>query len=151
MSPYAPPSYKCAPGSAQWAFLRDAIGGVNRSLTPWVVLLTHRPFYGDIVNASGPAASVRVAALLREHVEPLFFDAAGALLVDFVAGGHFHEYQRSCASARGACVQRSDGGVYRAPRAPVHVLVGAAGASLSCCHNASQPAYAARAEFRCAH
>lgn len=128
-------------GSVQWTFLRDAIAAVNRTATPWVVLLTHRPFYGDIINSSSPQASVRVAALLRQHVEPLFVDGQGRLLVDAVFGGHFHDYQRACASMNGTCVQRSVNGVYMQPAAPVHVLIGAAGAELSCCHNATTPEY----------
>jgi hypothetical protein len=86
-------------------------------------------------------------ARLIEHVEPLLLTHG----VDLALWGHTHAYQRHCASARAHCVQpaaalRDDdepggtadddrGGdvwfIQRAPRAPVHMLVGTGGAGYS--------------------
>ena len=68
--------------------------------------------------------------------------------MDATFGGHFHYYQRACASLGGACVQHSQplgsangAVVYSRPRAPVHILVGTAGASISCCLLPEPPPY----------
>ena len=135
-------------GSPQWEFIKAALAAVNKTATPWVILASHRPMYPNVINSTSVQASARVAALLRTHLEPLFFDAQGALVVDATFGGHFHYYQRACASLGGACVQHSQplgsangAVVYSRPRAPVHILVGTAGASISCCLLPEPPPY----------
>ena len=45
----------CGPDSRQLRWIEQDLAGVNRSLTPWVVLMGHRQMYGDSYNCpSGP-------------------------------------------------------------------------------------------------
>ena len=76
-----------------------------------------------------------VAALLRQHVEPLLLDAGGAT-VDLVLHGHHHSYQRHCAVYDSVVVQHSaplngQAAVFVKPAAPVQVVIGTAGAGFS--------------------
>ena len=73
-----------------------------------------------------------VAQALREHVEPLLLRTRVSLSM----WGHHHSYQGHCASAAGACVQRSTPGpdgarVFLNPTAPVQMVIGTAGAGFS--------------------
>ncbi len=46
-------------GSAQWEFMAKDLAAVNRSVTPWLVVGHHRPYYAPTVSliARGFAAS----------------------------------------------------------------------------------------------
>ena len=96
-------------GSAQYAFLESALSDakLDRSKTPFVVAVAHRPVLVDssygrdgpaIVaddDAARDASDVGVALALQKHVWPLFV-ARG---VDVYVAGHNHAYQRHCAFA----------------------------------------------------
>jgi hypothetical protein len=122
-------------GSEQWTFIRDTIAAVNKTITPWTALFLHRPMYVDSNGTTPPWGSQPVSHLLQQHVEPLFFDDNGDVSVDLVIGGHFHDYQRHCAIKNYTCMTRSSGplNVFTQPLAPVHLVVGTAGAPISCC------------------
>ena len=79
-------SYCAIHGSSlQQRWLRRDLSAIDRTLTPWVVVLTHVPFYhSSEVHASE-------AELMRYHIEGLLF-AAG---VDLVVAGHIHAYERT--------------------------------------------------------
>jgi hypothetical protein len=64
-----------------------------------------------------------VSAALRAALEPLFLRHG----VDATWSGHHHSYQRTCHVAAGACVAAAAG----VQRAPVHVVMGHAGAALT--------------------
>jgi len=85
--------YDFSTGSAQYAFLRDTLAGVDRAATPWVVLTGHRPMYIDSTNFDVPTGDQPVAEALRQYIEPLLLDAGGSP-VDFALWGHHHSYQR---------------------------------------------------------
>lgn len=135
--------YNFTVGSPQWTFLRDTLDGVDRTVTPWTGVFIHRPMYVDSNGTTPPWGSQPVSQLLVANVEPLFWDDAGALRVDVVVAGHFHDYQRHCAVVNYTCATRSTGpdNVYTAPAAPVHFLVGTAGAPISCCRFPQLPPY----------
>ena len=96
-------------GSAQYAFLESALSDakLDRSKTPFVVVVAHRPVLVDsFYGRDGPAivaddddardaSDVGVALALQKHVWPLFV-ARG---VDVYVAGHNHAYQRHCAFA----------------------------------------------------
>jgi hypothetical protein len=108
------------PASPQHAFLAADLAAVNRSATPFVVAIGHRPMYVDSGYAGGGNASdVAFAADARAALEPLFV-ARG---VDVTLAGHHHSYQRTCPVVAGACAGAGEG--------PVHVVAGHAGADFT--------------------
>ena len=139
-----------APGSPAHDFLRDTLRGVDRAATPWVIVSTHRPIYISSTNTDPINGDQTVAALLRKHVEPLLMDAGGAP-VDLVLYGHHHSYQRLSAVFNETVVTASveEGGVavYRAPRAPVHFVIGTGGAGFSTNTEAAPPPYFEKVAF----
>ena len=60
-------------GSEQHAFVLRDLASVNRSLTPWLVVGGHRPFYIDSTNNMEPDGDQPVATALREAFEEAFF------------------------------------------------------------------------------
>jgi hypothetical protein len=150
-------------GSAQYAFLESALSDqkLDRSKTPFVVAVAHRPVLVDsFYGRDGPAivaddddardaSDVGVALALQKHVWPLFV-ARG---VDVYVAGHNHAYQRHCAFAgmyangtepngpnrstyfgASGCASFSSGAPehrYDDPRAPVSLVVGTAGAGFT--------------------
>ena len=74
------------PGSSQYAWLQRDLASIDRSKTPWLVVVMHVPWYTS--NAHHPSSE---GAEMREAMEPLFLSAG----VDFVLNGHVHAYERS--------------------------------------------------------
>lgn len=60
-------------GSEQHAYVVKDLASVNRSLTPWLVVGGHRPFYIDSTNNMEPDGDQPVARALREAFEEAFF------------------------------------------------------------------------------
>ena len=60
-------------GSEQHSFVLKDLANVNRSLTPWLVVGGHRPFYIDSTNNMEPDGDQPVATALREAFEEAFF------------------------------------------------------------------------------
>jgi hypothetical protein len=104
------------PGSPQHAWLEGDLAAVDRSLTPWVVLVGHRPVYID-ADEYGEQGKQTTAIQLQEALEALL-DRYG---VDVAVAGHHHSYQRTCSVHGGVCH------LGRA-RGTVHLCVGNAGA-----------------------
>lgn len=95
-----------APGSSQFAWLEADLTAVDRAVTPWVILMGHRPMYtGNIID---PHFST---------IEPLLFDKK----VDLCLWGHVHNAQVTCPVFQGKCTQG----------APIHAVIGNAGQSLT--------------------
>lgn len=115
-----------APGSPQHTFLKGALAATNRSATPFLVVVGHRPLYVDSAyNGPGNASDDTFSADARAALERLFLDAG----VDMTLGGHHHSYQRTCPIGKeGACV--NDGGD-AGERGVVYVLAGNAGADFT--------------------
>ena len=72
---------------AKW--LEDDLSSVDRSATPWLIVMMHAPFYNS------NSAHALEAELMRLTYEPLLLKYG----VDVVLSGHVHAYERS--DARG--------------------------------------------------
>ncbi|KAF4659695.1 hypothetical protein FOZ61_004553 [Perkinsus olseni] len=74
-------------GSAQWLWLEHDLSTVDRSLTPWIVLTSHRPMLVAVIGEP------------RNTIEDHMADALMPLLkkyeVDLVTAGHWHHYERT--------------------------------------------------------
>jgi hypothetical protein len=115
-------------GSPQLAWIaRDLkAANENRHVVPWVVFAIHRPLYS---SDAGEFAQHSPGSYRLRQLEGLLLENN----VDLTVAGHQHAYER-CHPARNGTVlsrpQRRWHGedVYEAPDAPVHLMVGSAGA-----------------------
>jgi hypothetical protein len=141
-------------GSPQHAWIASDLRAVNRSATPWLLVVGHRPPYlASAYPGGGNASDAAVAVDLATHLEPLWLEAG----VDLTRAGHHHSYQRTCAMAgggrcadgRSAAGAAGYGGSAAAPvaipaltalanltrgtaaAAPVHVVAGIGGGDLT--------------------
>ncbi|KAA6417699.1 MAG: nucleotide pyrophosphatase phosphodiesterase [Trebouxia sp. A1-2] len=104
------------PGSHQYRWLEQHLEGIDRCLTPWLVVGMHRPMY--VVH---PHKSNRIVAEhLRASLESLF----NQYNVDLVVSGHVHSYARTCNVYDEQCVDNLDKGT-------THVTLGCGGHKLS--------------------
>ena len=117
--------------SPQWQWLDADLAAVNRSKTPWLIVSGHRPMYIDSSYrdpTDGGSGDINVMENLIANVEPLLLKYN----VDLFWAGHNHAYQRQCTCANGACVEKPDAtNTYRNPTAPLHLVVGTAGADFT--------------------
>eukprot|EP00127_Corallochytrium_limacisporum_P000185 Clim_evm2s7 gene=Clim_evmTU2s7 len=122
----------------QWEWLDADLAAVNRTDTPWVIVMSHRPMYcfaddkpcnvdttrllsDGLIIGNNTDGSVERKWGLEELV--LKYD------VDLYVAGHVHSYERHWPTRRGQAVI-TDGvslHVYENPQAPVHWTVGNAG------------------------
>eukprot|EP00668_Euglena_longa_P004889 GGOE01005730.1.p1 GENE.GGOE01005730.1~~GGOE01005730.1.p1 ORF type:complete len:527 (-),score=103.30 GGOE01005730.1:288-1868(-) len=72
-------------GSIQSNWLLQDLGTVRRSVTPWIVVMFHAPYYNSNRGHQGEASA------MRSDVEELFYNAG----VDVVVSGHIHAYERT--------------------------------------------------------
>lgn len=99
-----------SPGSPQGQFLERALGGVNRTLTPWLVVSLHRMMY----SLTGSELEQ------QEGFRALLEDVLVRHSVDLVMSGHVHNSQRTCALVNYTCNEKG----------PVYIISGSAGAML---------------------
>mmetsp|Transcript_8251 Transcript_8251/g.19594 ORF Transcript_8251/g.19594 Transcript_8251/m.19594 type:complete len:175 (-) Transcript_8251:44-568(-) len=113
-------------GSDQHTFIEDDLSRVDRRVTPFVVVGMHRPMYIDSTfdDPSVNSSDQGVARDLRASLEPLFFEKG----VDMTWAGHHHSYQRTCSVYQSRCLKPE--AKTGANVAPVHVVMGHAGAGL---------------------
>ncbi|XP_051130185.1 purple acid phosphatase 22-like [Andrographis paniculata] len=71
-------------GSAQYGWVQEDLGRVNRSRTPWILALIHAPWYNSNRAHRGEGESMRKA------LEETLYKAK----VDLVFAGHVHAYER---------------------------------------------------------
>ncbi|EKX51016.1 hypothetical protein GUITHDRAFT_161772 [Guillardia theta CCMP2712] len=102
----------------QKKWLEEDLRLVDRSVTPWVMVVGHRPMYFTGI-LPGAADDQQVAQELREAFEPLLM----LYKVDVVLAGHHHSYQRTCPIYHGECQKTGDGGY----AAPVYLVTGNGG------------------------
>ena len=74
-------------GSAQRAWLRRTLHGIDRKVSPWVVVMMHRSIYGRTVAE----AEQQVQNHLQTRLEPIF----RRYRVNVVFSGHEHRYLRT--------------------------------------------------------
>ena len=117
------------------AFLKSDLESVDREKTPWVIVSTHYPMYdtsGDAIKDDNPDFGAtgkhfpRSVSSLTPSKELAISDVEPVLLehnVDIYFCGHAHNYQVTWPVYNGTVVQDN----FINPKAPVHVLSGAAG------------------------
>mmetsp|Transcript_1844 Transcript_1844/g.5402 ORF Transcript_1844/g.5402 Transcript_1844/m.5402 type:complete len:625 (-) Transcript_1844:225-2099(-) len=110
-------------GSPQYRWIQEDLSAVNRSRTPWLIVGGHRPFYIDSTNSNPSDGDQTVASDLREALEEAFVQHK----VDMTWHGHHHSYQRTCPVINSKCQGYDSDG---AAKAPVHLVIGNAGADL---------------------
>ena len=108
------------PGSDQYLFFEDTLKAANRTETPWIIFLGHRPMY----YVSADSADGGVYDETFGVFEPLLMQYQ----VDLVLWGHVHNAYASCPVYNKTCVTAPAPGAYDAP---VHVSIGNAGQGLS--------------------
>lgn len=72
------------PGSPQWQWLAEDLAGINRSVTPWVIVDIHNPWYTT-------DTSYKEFEQMRVSMEPLSYKHG----VDLFFYGHVHAYERT--------------------------------------------------------
>ena len=98
-------------GSPQYQFLESALQSVNRTLTPWLIVNFHCPFYTTFIGHLNETQSQQ----MRMNMEPLFIDYG----VNLVFSGHDHGYLRTHPMSYG----KSDPN----GKSPIYFIVGAGG------------------------
>lgn len=98
-----------AEGSPQMDWLQADLAGVNRSVTPWVVVAFHQPY----VNSNTAHSISTEGYPMQEAIEDVLYENG----VDLVFSGHVHAYERSCEVYQYKCVAG----------APVYVTIGDGG------------------------
>ncbi|KAK3018466.1 hypothetical protein RJ639_004126 [Escallonia herrerae] len=96
-------------GSEQYGWLQSDLGKVNRTKTPWLVVLLHAPWYNSNTAHQGETESIDMKAAM----EGLLYGSR----VDAVFAGHVHAYERF---TRVYKEQADDCG-------PVHITIGDGG------------------------
>eukprot|EP00698_Gefionella_okellyi_P002402 TRINITY_DN1225_c0_g2_i3.p1 TRINITY_DN1225_c0_g2~~TRINITY_DN1225_c0_g2_i3.p1 ORF type:complete len:353 (-),score=59.68 TRINITY_DN1225_c0_g2_i3:924-1982(-) len=119
-------------GSIQYDYIEHDLLTVDRNVTPWVIVAGHRPMYIDSNDWSLEGGDQVVAKSLRETYGTLFIQSG----VDLCIWGHHHAYQRTCPVHNEVCVEPNADG---SNAAPVHCVIGMAGAALASNRLAPQP------------
>ncbi|KAJ1434429.1 Metallo-dependent phosphatase-like protein [Ochromonadaceae sp. CCMP2298] len=98
-----------AQGSPQMKWLQADLAGVDRSKTPWVVVVFHQPYMN-----SNTAHNMAVEGHpMQKAIEDTLYEYK----VDLVFSGHVHAYERSCAVYQYKCT----------PGAPTYITIGDGG------------------------
>lgn len=73
--------------SIQYNWLLNNLRSIDRTITPWVIIIMHCPWYSSNVNHYGDKQTV----LMRESMEDLLYEHN----VNIVLSGHVHAYERT--------------------------------------------------------
>jgi hypothetical protein len=107
--------------TAQHEFIRNDLSAVNRAVTPWTIVMGHRPMY-----------SSSSAAHAKDYADgPWWQDVEDLLMqyeVDLCLWGHVHNAEVTCPIFRATCQNSSVDDQYDAP---IHAVIGNAGQSLT--------------------
>ncbi|XP_062173748.1 probable inactive purple acid phosphatase 27 [Alnus glutinosa] len=113
--------------SEQYEWMKKDMASVDRSKTPWLIFMGHRPMY----SSSDDAFSVDKRFV--EEVELLLLENK----VDLVLFGHVHNYERSCSVYQNECKaspKKDKNGIdthdHDNYSAPVHAVIDMAGFTL---------------------
>jgi len=96
-------------GSPQYRWLVEDLKGIDREVTPWVVVVFHAPLYTTFLGHVGEIESIS----MKKAMEPIFAKYG----VNLVISGHDHAYMRTHPLFRG---RRTQG-------APVYLILGTGG------------------------
>jgi len=124
--------YEYSPGSPQYQWLVNDLQNINRSETPWVLIIGHRPMYSsDLATDSGP---------VQLYLEPLLYQYH----VDVAIWGHMHCYERTYPVYNNTVTNGvSSFHMYQNANATVHFTIGTAGAVISEKFEMPQPSWSA--------
>lgn len=108
--------------------LQEANLPENRAKRPWIFTMSHRPMYCSNVgnrdcNSNSSIARKGFPLTKKYGLEKLFFKYG----VDMHFTGHQHSYERTWPLYDGQVYKRSRRDPYVNPKAPIHVITGAAG------------------------
>ncbi|KAJ4979941.1 hypothetical protein NE237_010721 [Protea cynaroides] len=117
-------NFSCNSEQNDW--IKWDLRSVDRSVTPWVIFMGHRPMYSSSPSTFTPNTDPNFTA----SVEPVLV----ANKVDLVLFGHVHNYERTCSINEGTCKAtplRDGKGIdtydHNNYKAPVHAIIGMAG------------------------
>ena len=143
-------------GSAQYNWLAAELAHADlpasRATHPWLLLMGHKPMYtaatysGEIKTRGNPHSGEGTEGMLTAELEELWVDNN----VDVSLYGHIHSYNRMYpVKANGSHVEKPTGDtkIYRTPTAPVHMMIGMAGAGHLEHNTYETPAWSAFAEI----
>ncbi len=99
--------------SPQYAWIEKDLRSVDRSITPWIIVGSHRYMYTTEVLGG---SELNIATMLQWYIEPLLYKYH----VDVNLFAHRHFYERTCPMYQNKCVA---GGI-------THVLLGNSGQGL---------------------
>ena len=97
------------PGSIQHQWLLSELDHVDRSITPWLIVMLHCPLYSTFHDHHREIFMTDA----RVHLEPIFVRHR----VNFVVAGHLHSYMRTVPTIN----SKPD------PRGPIHIIQGNGG------------------------
>jgi hypothetical protein len=84
---YLNPYTNSSPRSEQYNWLNNDLKLVDRSITPWVIVIMHCPWYTSNVNHYADLQTI----LMRDSMEELFYKYN----VNIAFNGHVHNYERT--------------------------------------------------------
>lgn len=123
-------------GSAQYLWLENDLGSVDRSVTPWIIFGGHRAMYINSDYGGAVTSDIVVMETMIANLEPLLFKYR----VNIGFYGHNHAVQRMSAVYDSKVVQAStavldgDGNEiawHTDPQATVHMVIGTGGAKFT--------------------
>ncbi|GLE07862.1 hypothetical protein PINS_up018604 [Pythium insidiosum] len=109
-------------GSPMFQWLEKDLASVDRKKTPWLFLHLHRPMY----TSEDYASDYKVSLFIRKYLEPLL----AKYRVDAVFSGHYHAYELTCPVYQEVCRSETLPNGLKKAKAPVHIMVGSAGADV---------------------
>ncbi|KAL5543670.1 hypothetical protein UlMin_007454 [Ulmus minor] len=116
--------HQWAKNSEQYKWMQKDMASVDRSRTPWLIFMGHRPMYTSSLGL------LSVDPDFVNQVEPLLL----ASKVDLVLFGHVHNYERTCSIFRNQCKampRKDQSGIdtydHNNYSAPVHAIIGMGG------------------------
>ncbi|SPO27033.1 related to Acid phosphatase precursor [Ustilago trichophora] len=110
----------------QLDFLKADLASVDRTVTPWIVVMGHRPWYST-------GGSDNICSECQTAFEDLFYEYG----VDLFVAGHVHNLQRQQPIYKGTV----DTAGLNNPKAPWHIVAGAAGNIEGLTSAGTKPAY----------
>jgi hypothetical protein len=108
------------PDSTQYDWLIKELAGVDRAVTPWVLVTLHVPLYNSF---SSHPHDLQITAA-RDHLEKLFIKYH----VNLIFTGHIHAYQRTENVAHDRVTED----------APIHITIGAGGRQCEAAYNSAE-------------
>lgn len=103
------PYTNSSPTSLQYNWLENNLAFIDRTITPWVIVIMHCPWYSSNINHYADSQTI----LMRKSMEDLFYQYN----VNIVFNGHVHDYERTYP------VYRNETDIH----GPVYITIGNAG------------------------